>query len=123
MKGDGKIIVGVAVSAAAFAGLLWWGSRRASSAPAPTAPPLEPVGPFPSLRVGDLLLVDAQAAELPLPLRDGGQVVMIVDQVLSDPFMVSAKNADPRFLSVSFSGSIRRAAIVKVLASAPQVFT
>lgn len=116
-KGDATILIGVAVSAIAFGGLLWWGSSRASSSPpSPSSPDLEPIGPFPDLKVGDLVLVDAHAAELPLPLLDGGQVLMVVDQILTDRFLVNAKNADPRFLLSNFSGTIKRSAIVKLVA-------
>ncbi len=124
-KGDGTIFLGVALSAVAFAGLLLWGSSRAASSPPPApSPELEPTGPFPDLRVGDLVLVDSHAADLPLPLLDGGQVVMVVDQILTDRFVVSVKNADPRFLATNFSGTIKRSSIIKVIARLPPaVFT
>ena len=122
MKGDAKILIGVVVTGAAFAGLLVWGSRRASSAPSSPGPVIEPTGPFPDLRVGDVVLVDALAAKLPPPLDSGGQVVMQVDQLLRDPILVSVKPFDPRFPLVKFSGTIDRGAILRFLArGAPSI--
>lgn len=122
MKGDAKILIGVAVTGAAFAGLLLWGSRRGASS-APPGPTIEPVGPFPDLRVGDVVLVDAAKGKLPAPLDAGGFVTMQVDQVLSDPFLVSVANFDPRFIGIKFSGTIERAAIVKFLARGAPVLS
>lgn len=123
MKGDAKILIGVAVTGAAFAGLLLWGSRRASSAAPPGPPTIEPVGPFPDLRVGDVVLVDASKGKLPAPLDAGGLVTMQVDQVLTDPFLVSVANFDPRFIGIKFSGTIDRAAIVRLLARGAPVLS
>lgn len=67
-----------------------------------------------SLRVGDFVLVDAAAADLPSPFA--GLVVCQVDMILSDPLFVSVRAALPGSL---FSGSIRRSAIVKAIPPVP----
>lgn len=120
MKGDAKILIGVAVTGAAFAGLLLWGSRRAKSGP-PQEPLVIPAGMFPDLKLGDLVLVDAVKGRLPPPFDVGGLVLMQVDFILTDKFLVSVANVDPRFSGVKLSHVIERGAIFNVVPRAPVI--
>ncbi len=118
MKSDTAIILGVVVTGAAVAGLVWWGHHRELS-PAVTPRGADPgpsnVGPFPDLRVGSPLLVDSAAANLPPPFV--GVVPAIVDQILSDPFVVSVRAVAPS--GTPFAGTIPRSSIVRVLTAIP----
>lgn len=124
------ILLGVLVSGAAVAGLLLYGHSRAKTnvpkAPdlpgkAPDGSPLSNVGAFPVLKVGDVILVNSSAARLPAPVD--GQVSMVVDMILSDATAVSARLADARFPLVTFSGTIPRSSIVKLLIPAGELIT
>lgn len=119
MTSDAKIVVAVLGFGAAFAGLLVWGSRRASSAP--PDPLVIPAGMFPDLKLGDVVLVDAVKGRLPPPFDVGGLVLMQVDFVLSDKFLISVANIDPRFSGLKLSHVIERGAIFNVVPRAPSV--
>ncbi len=121
MKDAGPAIVGVVVSCAALAGLVYWGSSRAKSQREQMAkddPTVTPVGLFPALKVGDVLLVDTKLANLPAPFSALGRAVMFVDLVLQDPAVVSVASqapSTPRVPGVPFfSGTIPKLAILNV---------
>jgi hypothetical protein len=107
------IVIGVLAAAAACVGLVMWGSARASKA-APSSPGVprpEPVGMFPDLKVGDTVVVDTAAANVP---ADVPTIVAIVDLVLVDPTLVSVQA-----VGVSFRGTIPRVSILRVLPPPP----
>jgi hypothetical protein len=117
----GVILGGIVLSGAIVAGLLVWGSSRAKapSSALPSGDLLRPerVGLFPDLKPGDLVLVDAAAANIPVA-ANLPTIVCRVDFILSDPTLVSVRS-----MVSDFKGTIARAAIVRVLPPlAPGVF-
>ena len=127
MKGDTTIAIVLVVTGAALVGLVLWGRSRASAAmgrddPGSPLPSPSPVGPFPSLQVGQLVLVDSAAARLPPPFDLLPQQAATVDMLLQDPLLVSVTVGIPGVQS--FSGTIPRSAILRVISpSPPTVFT
>lgn len=114
-------LVGLAVCGAAVVGLVVWGRARAVAGMAKddpgVAPPVTPtpIGPFPDLKVGTVVLVDVVKAQLlfiPLPT-----VLAVVDQILTDRFLVSVElvggglpGGPPKF-----SGTIPRSSIIRIV--------
>jgi hypothetical protein len=114
-------------AALVFGGLLgalvWAGARKAPSSSSPAAPvpgnpaaPIIPIGPFPDLKVGDGLIVDAARASMPAPFV--GLVPAVVDQVLTDRAFVSVRAVTSTIPVATFAGSIPRDAISRVVPSA-----
>lgn len=118
---DATILVAVLASAAAVAGLAFWGSRKSSAQPGQVVPGgavvPQNVGPFPSLAVGTPVLVDSARANLPAPFSLSPTVPCVVDMILSDPTLVSVRTGIPGV--ASFSGTIPRSAIVQILPAVP----
>lgn len=115
-------LVGLAVSGVVIGGLLWWGHDRDVKRRAQMAkddPTITPIGLFPALKVGDVVIVDPVAARLPAPFDQLPRVPAQVDMVLQDPSVVSvqtppgAKRGAPGV--PFFSGTIPKAAILSVL--------
>lgn len=119
-------VVGVVVSAVVLAGLVVWGNASAKAKREQMAkddPTIVPVGLFPALKVGDVVLVDSALAKLPPPFDTFPQVPCQVDMVLQDPAVVSVQTPPgARLPGVPFfSGTIRKEAILKVAPSLPDV--
>lgn len=120
-NGAGAALVGVVLSGAAIVGLVLWGRSRAKAEREDMAkddPTVDRIGMFPGLRVGDVVIVDSQAAKLPPPFSLLARQPAEVDMVLSDPLLVSVK-CPPRGVRgipgvPFFSGTIPRSAIVQV---------
>lgn len=115
-------LVGVVVSGAVLGGLIWWGSSRAKAqrdALAKDDPTVTPIGHFPALKVGDVVLIDAAMANLPPPFAGLGRVPAQVDMILQDPAVVSVKVPPGGVRGVPgvpfFSGTISRLAVLSVL--------
>jgi len=81
----------------------------------PTVPNLIPVGLFPDLGIGDVVLVDAARANVPPRL---GGALMKIDLLLSDRNLISAQTYPVK----TFSGTIPRDAILQVVSKAGQPF-
>ncbi len=116
---EGSIALLALGLAAATAGLVFWGHSRAKDPPgSPLSPAGGVAGQFPGLRLNDVLLVDTTAAKLPGPFNVSEQATMIVDMILSDPFVVSARIGVRGVPGVPFfSGTIPKSAILRVIAS------
>jgi hypothetical protein len=114
-------LVGVAVAGAGVVGLLIWDASKTKAtrdAMAKDDPTIIPVGMFPALKVGDVVLVDSALAKLPAPFSSVAQNLMHVDMILQDPAVVSVATLPPGSPRVPglpfFSGTIPRAAILKL---------
>ena len=81
----------------------------------PPPPNLIPVGLFPDLGIGDVVLVDAARANVPPRL---GGALMKIDLLLSDRNLISAQTYPVK----TFSGTIPRDAILQVVSKAGQPF-
>lgn len=117
-------VIGVLVTAGALGGLVLWGKSRAASQREQMAkddPTVDPIGFFPSLKVGDLIVVDTALGRLPPPFSSAPKVPCEVDMVLQDPAVISVKcPPGPRVPGVPFfSGTIPREAILNVLSPPP----
>lgn len=127
-RDDSIMIVAGLVFGGLLGGLIWLGARKApaASSPLPSLPgdpssPIIPIGLFPDLKAGDGLIVDAAAASLPAPFV--GLVPATVDLV-TDRSLVSVRALSATLPPSTFSGTIPRSAIVRVLSSVlPAGFT
>jgi hypothetical protein len=81
----------------------------------PSLPNLTPVGLFPDLAVGDVVMVDAARANVPGVL---GGALMKIDMLLSDRNLISAQTYPVK----TFSGTIPRDSILSVVSRAGQPF-
>jgi hypothetical protein len=134
MKDATLALVGVALSGAAVVGLVLYGHNRDTKkreAMAKDDPLISPIGSFPALKVGDVVLVDTAAANLPAPFNGVPTLPCQVDMVLLDPLLVSVRTIAAG-VSIpglppppSFSGTIPRSSIKSVVPnpSPPTVFT
>jgi hypothetical protein len=119
---DSTAVVVVVVAASAAAGALLFAFRASPSgasgvASRGEAPSPENVGLFPDLRVGQAVLVDSAAANLPAPFSAQPLVPCVVDMILSDRSLVSVRTGVAGL--ASFSGTIPRSSIRQVLPTLP----
>lgn len=120
---DGSIAL-LAVGLAGLGAAFVWLQRKPVGAngpfvvPSSTRTPSDPnQGPiaFPSLKVGDGIMVDSAKAALPSPFNLTPQVPMRVDLILSDSSLISASAGIDAPSLPHFSGSIPRASIISVI--------
>lgn len=114
--GMGLVLLGVVVTGATFAAILFF-AKKAAAGPAVTpgtpVPTPQNVVLFPDLKVGDVVTVDTVKGNIPPPSNGTPLLACVVDMLVTDPVFISV-----RALTAPFAGTITRDAIVRVQSAA-----